>query len=146
MANSNSKRGDIKNLIGKRVIHILPGGKPGRYGSGTIVKPTSEAKTDHVYVKFDENDTIKTFLYPDCFESFLKLEDTALAKRMKEINSACKIVQERSCRSENTSRKMNSNNTESVEDILLELDKLIGLEEVKNEVRILASCTDILNL
>ena len=50
------------------------------YGRGTVV----ERNGDYLKLKFETFDGLKTFLYPDAFENFLKFEDEALQKKALE--------------------------------------------------------------
>ncbi|MBF4691552.1 hypothetical protein [Fusibacter ferrireducens] len=60
-------------MIDQYVIHSL-------YGRG-IVK---EIKDNYLKLDFEDGAKLKTFLYPDAFESFLTFEDSALQKKALE--------------------------------------------------------------
>ena len=136
----------MMNLTGQRVTHILPSGKPGKYGCGTIVQSPTKDNPEYIQVKFDKEKELKSFNFPESMGRFLKLKDPSLAKQMEEVLSACKIVEQRSSRSNHSYKSAKVEKTETVDSILAELDSLIGLEEVKKEVRLLVSYMEAISL
>ena len=88
------------NFTGQRVTHILPNGKPGRYGVGTIVEFQNAGSHKRVSIKFDSEDEIKVFSYPECFWRYLKPEDPETAKYMEDIKEACMLTREKTPRPE----------------------------------------------
>lgn len=61
-----------EEIIGAVVIHHS-------YGSGTIM----ECKANHLKVEFADVNKISTFVYPECFIKYLKLENQDLFERMQ---------------------------------------------------------------
>ena len=133
-------------LKGRKVTHVLPSGKKGKYGYGTIVDVIEKDSTTRVYVKFDDVEDIKTFSYPECFGRYLKLEDSELAEHVEEVKMAYMKGVE-NCRKQQSERPSSQNSViESPDSILAELDSMIGLEDVKKDVRRLTSFIQINNL
>lgn len=61
------------DLIGKRVKH-------NKFGEGTI----TQQNASYVTVKFITDAALKTFQYPSCFKTFLKLLDAEAATQTNE--------------------------------------------------------------
>ena len=138
---------EMEAIKGQRVTHILPNGMNGRYGHGTIMEVRKNEDSIHVYVQFDTVEGTKTFVYPDCFGRYLKLDDPKLEEQLEEIKSTCIMVTENIRKQSNkTKRVVETKTTESTNAILTELDSLVGLDEVKRDVRVLASFIQVNNL
>lgn len=57
-------------LVNERVMHS-------KFGAGSIVEEPGE----RIIVRFQENDTVRHFMFPEAFESFLRFEDEGLQER-----------------------------------------------------------------
>lgn len=137
----------MEALKGQRVTHILPSGKSGKYGQGTILEVLKKEDSIHVCVQFDSVESVKSFGYPDCFGRYLRLEDPKLEEQLEEIKSTCFWVKENIRKKNNkTKLEVNKKVEESTNKILAELDSLVGLDEVKRDVRVLASFIQVNNL
>lgn len=135
----------MEAIKGQRVTHILPSGKSGKYGQGTILDVLKKEDSIHVCVQFDNVEGVKSFVYPDCFGRYLRLEDPKLEEQLEEIKSTCTWVKE-NIRKKNNMTKLVVEKKESTNAILAELDSLVGLDEVKRDVRVLASFIQVNNL
>lgn len=132
------------DLKGQRVVHILPGGKPGKYGTGTIVDSQKKDALERINVKFDTEEKVKSFSYPECFGRYLLLENFELAKQIEDIQAACSAVREKCQKQEAIS--MTQVSAEATNRILDELDSMVGLNEVKRDVHMLTSFIRVNNL
>ena len=135
----------MEAIRGQRVTHILPSGKSGKYGQGRILEVLKKEDSIHVCVQFDNVEGVKSFVYPDCFGRYLRLEDPKLEEQLEEIKSTCTWVKE-NIRKKNNMTKLVVEKKESTNAILAELDSLVGLDEVKRDVRVLASFIQVNNL
>lgn len=135
----------MEAIRGQRVTHILPSGKSGKYGQGRILDVLKKEDSIHVCVQFDNVEGVKSFVYPDCFGRYLRLEDPKLEEQLEEIKSTCTWVKE-NIRKKNNMTKLVVEKKESTNAILAELDSLVGLDEVKRDVRVLASFIQVNNL
>ena len=135
----------MEAIKGQRVTHILPSGKSGKYGQGRILEVLKKEDSIHVCVQFDNVEGVKSFVYPDCFGRYLRLEDPKLEEQLEEIKSTCTWVKE-NIRKKNNMTKLVVEKKESTNAILAELDSLVGLDEVKRDVRVLASFIQVNNL
>ena len=132
-------------LTGQRVAHILPNGKPGKYGEGTIVDPLNNATSDQICVKFDNEEMVKAFSYPECFGRYLTLKNTELAKRIETIQEAYTLVREKSQMMGDVNN-MTQSTAEMTNSIFTELDNMVGLNEVKRDIHMLTSFIQVNNL
>ncbi len=133
------------DLTGKKVIHIMPGGKPGKYGEGTIVDSRGGDSFDRIHIKFDSENDVKVFPYPECFGRYLKLLDPESAKQIEDIQKACSLVRKK-CRDRETVKTAAQKPDESANSVLNELDNMIGLREVKRDVHMLTSFIQVNDL
>ena len=133
------------NLIGERVNHILPSGKPGKYGSGIIVDLQNKSTADQISVKFDNEDSVRAFSYPECFGRYLVLCNPELTKQIEAVQEAYSLLKEKRKEKEKTTG-ITKKPAESANNILNELDSMIGLSNVKQEVHMLTSFIQVNNL
>ena len=84
----------MEAIKGQRVTHILPGGKSGKYGQGTVLEVLKKEDSIHVCVQFDNVEGVKSFVYPDCFGRYRRLEDPKLEEQLEDIKSTCFWVKE----------------------------------------------------
>ena len=133
------------NLTGQRVTHILPSGKPGKYGTGTIVDSQNGKSVEQICVKFDSEDIIKSFSYPECFGRYLVLNNPKYAKQIEIIQEACTLVREK-CQKKESAEKTTRKPAETTNKILKELDNMVGLDGVKHDVHMLTSFIRVNNM
>jgi type VII secretion ATPase EccA len=132
-------------LIGQRVTHVMPGGKPGKYGTGTIVDVKNAGSYGRVVVQFDHEEGEKAFTYPECFGRFLRMENPDLAKLIEDVQAACLMIKDR-IQERGSAAKADRKAAETANRILDELDGLIGLSAVKRDVHMLTSFLQVSNL
>lgn len=126
-------------LKGQKVIHIMPSENPSKYGTGTIVDTQNKDVLERIDVKFDTEEKVKSFSFPECFGRYLMLENFELAKQIedtKQIEDIQKVysaAREKLQQQEKTSSKAQKS-VETANSILDELDSMIGLDEVKRDV------------
>jgi type VII secretion ATPase EccA len=132
-------------LIGQRVTHVMPGGKPGKYGTGTIVDVKNAGSYGRVVVQFDHEEGEKAFTYPECFGRFLRMEHPDLAKLIEDVQAACLMIKDR-IQERGSAAKADRKAAETANRILDELDGLIGLSAVKRDVHMLTSFLQVSNL
>lgn len=131
------------NLIGEKVTHMSPNGQLGKYGDGIIVNTRGMNVPDYIHVKFDHEENEKVFPFPECFDRYLLMNDSDLAdqirKMQKELLSSKK---EKPQQKKEAAPILKA----SINDVLCELDDLVGLNEVKHNVHMLTSFLQINNL
>ena len=132
-------------LKGQKVIHIMPGGKPGKYGTGTIVDTQNKDVLERIDVKFNTEEKVKSFSFPECFGRYLMLENFELAKQIEDIQKVYSAAREKLQQQEKTSSKAQKP-VETANSILDELDSMIGLDEVKRDVHMLTAFIRVNNL
>ena len=132
-------------LKGQKVIHIMPGGKPGKYGTGTIVDTQNKDVLERIDVKFNTEEKVKSFSFPECFGRYLMLENFELAKQIEDIQKVYSAAREKLPHQEKTSSKAQKP-VETANSILDELDSMIGLDEVKRDVHMLTAFIRVNNL
>lgn len=132
-------------LKGQKVIHIMPGGKPGKYGTGTIVDTQNKDVLERIDVKFDTEEKVKSFSFPECFGRYLMLENFELAKQIEDIQKVYSAAREKLQQQGKTSSKAQKP-VEAANSILDELDSMIGLDEVKRDVHMLTAFIRVNNL
>ena len=132
-------------LKGQKVIHIMPGGKPGKYGTGTIVDAQNKDVLERIDVKFDTEEKVKSFSFPECFGRYLMLENFELAKQIEDIQKVYSAAREKLQQQGKTSSKAQKP-VETANSILDELDSMIGLDEVKRDVHMLTAFIRVNNL
>ncbi|MGN1105455.1 MAG: hypothetical protein ACI4RH_02305 [Huintestinicola sp.] len=95
------------NLIGEKVYHKV-------FKSGVITQNDDKC----IYVKFSSQREEKRFIYPDCFKSFLKLENSDAennvaqdSAKISEENRLKKEAERARIESINISKHMNSKST-----------------------------------
>lgn len=131
------------NLVGQRVTHIMPNGKPGKYGVGTIADSRKDGK--YITVKFDTEHDSKTFVFPECFGRYLSLQNPELAKQVESFQEAYSLAKAK-CQERHRVNNMIPKPMESTNSLLDELDHMIGLDAVKADVHRLTAFIQVNNM